>query len=91
MIEDTNLLVVPVEEALKFLITIDAVPVFAASVVLCHVIPPSGFSIVHVAGGNVGFSKPSVTGIVTFPVTKNAFLIVSFDGDSSPVPDEETG
>src|SRR5665213_1046619 len=72
-------------------ITIEAVPVLAAAVVRCQVIPPSGFSTDHLAGGNVGSSKPCTTERVTFPVTKNALLSVSFNGDSSPVPEEETG
>ena len=89
--EETNLSVVPVELELKLLITIDAVPDLAAVVVLCHVTPPSGFSTAQPAGGKVAFSKPSVIGSVTFPTTKKDLCSVSFNGDSSPVPEEDVG
>src|SRR6185312_452091 len=69
----------------------EAVPVLAAEVVLCQVISPSVFSTDQPAGGNVELSKPSVTGRSIFPVTKKDFRRVSFKGDSSPDPDEETG
>ena len=43
-------------------INADAVPVFAASVVRCQVIPPSKLFLVKPVGGKVVLSNPSLNG-----------------------------